>query len=71
MELLGWGKENYLVILSRTFKRADKDLEVGVREIKLEYEKNLGLTREELDINKEEVKKIIEKISYRRRENAL
>ena len=60
-----------MVILSRTFKRADKDLEVGVREIKLEYEKNLGLTREELDINKEEVKKIIEKISYRRRENAL
>lgn len=60
-----------MVILSRTFKRTDKDLEAGVQEIKLEYEKNLKLTRKELDMNKEEVKKIIKKISCRRRENAL
>ena len=60
-----------MVILSRTFKRTDKDLKLGVQEIKTEYTKDLKLTREELDKNKEEVKKIIEEISYKRRKNVL
>ncbi|QYR61460.1 aldolase [Fusobacterium polymorphum] len=60
-----------MVILSRTFKRTDKDLKLGVQEIKREYTKDLKLTREELDKNKEEVKKIIEEISYKRRKNVL
>lgn len=60
-----------MVILSRTFKRTDKDLKSGVQEIKAEYAKNLKLTREELNKNKEEVKKIIEEISSKRRKNVL
>jgi len=60
-----------MVILSRTFKRTDKDLKSGVQEIKAEYAKNLKLTKEELNKNKEEVKKIIEEISSKRRKNVL
>lgn len=56
-----------MVILSRTFKRTDEDLLLGVQKLRIEYEKDVKLSKEKLERNKWEIKEIIEKIALQRR----
>lgn len=60
-----------MVILSRSFKKADGDIKIEIEKLKKEYEKNLKLTKEELLKNKEKINDIVNLISYKRREHVL
>ncbi|MEQ3307463.1 aldolase/citrate lyase family protein [Fusobacterium varium] len=57
-----------MVILSRTFKNSNNDLKSGVKKLREKYFKLKEWTKEELENNSQQVRKIVNKIAKQRRE---
>lgn len=57
-----------MVILSRTFKNSNSNLKSGIKKLREKYIELQKCTKEELENNSQEVKKIVNKIAKQRRE---